>query len=74
MSIFIIDRDTPGISATKLDKLGWKASDTAEIAFDNVQIPLETFSENLMLFSKIHVRHTIFYYLNLILLVNIKLF
>ena len=41
MSIFIIDRDTPGISATKLDKLGWKASDTAEIAFDNVQIPLE---------------------------------
>ena len=41
MSIFIIDRDTPGISATKLDKLGWKASDTAEIAFDNVKIPIE---------------------------------
>lgn len=44
MSIFIIDRDTPGISATKLDKLGWKASDTGEIAFDNVVVP----SENLM--------------------------
>ncbi|MCC8360558.1 acyl-CoA dehydrogenase family protein [Salinimicrobium sediminilitoris] len=39
MSIFIMDRDTPGISATKLDKMGWRASDTAEIAFDNVEIP-----------------------------------
>lgn len=44
MSIFIMDRDTPGISASKLDKLGWRASDTAEIAFDNVKIP----AENLM--------------------------
>ncbi|GER59912.1 acyl-CoA dehydrogenase family protein [Patiriisocius marinus] len=39
ISIFVMDRDTPGISATKLDKLGWRASDTAEIAFDNVEIP-----------------------------------
>lgn len=39
MSIFVVDRDTPGISATMLNKLGWKASDTAEIAFDNVKIP-----------------------------------
>jgi len=38
MSIFIMDRDTPGISSTKLDKLGWRASDTAEIAFDNVKV------------------------------------
>ena len=41
MSIFVIDRHTPGISATKLDKLGWRASDTAEIAFDNVEIPAQ---------------------------------
>jgi len=40
ISIFLIDRDTPGVSATKLDKLGWKASDTGEIAFDNVKIPV----------------------------------
>ena len=40
MSIFVVDRDTPGISASKLDKLGWRASDTAEIAFDNVRIPV----------------------------------
>ena len=41
ISIFLVDSKTPGISATKLDKLGWRASDTAEIAFDNVEIPLE---------------------------------
>ncbi len=39
ISLFIIDRDTPGVSATFLDKLGWRASDTGEIAFDNVRIP-----------------------------------
>ena len=39
MSIFLVDRDAKGVSATKLDKLGWKASDTGEIAFDNVEIP-----------------------------------
>lgn len=39
ISIFVVDRDTEGISATKLDKLGWRASDTAEIAFDNVKVP-----------------------------------
>jgi hypothetical protein len=41
ISIFIVDRNTKGISATKLNKLGWHASDTAEIAFDNVEIPAE---------------------------------
>ncbi|MFT7019520.1 MAG: alkylation response protein AidB-like acyl-CoA dehydrogenase [Cyclobacteriaceae bacterium] len=39
MSIFLIDRETPGVSATKLNKLGWKASDTGEIAFADVRIP-----------------------------------
>lgn len=41
ISIFLVDAKTPGISATKLEKLGWRASDTAELAFDNVEIPLE---------------------------------
>jgi len=41
ISLFVVDRKTPGVSATKLDKLGWRASDTGEIAFDNVEIPLE---------------------------------
>ncbi|WP_457615488.1 acyl-CoA dehydrogenase family protein [Lutibacter sp.] len=44
ISIFIVDRATKGISATKLNKLGWRASDTGEIAFDNVVIP----AQNLM--------------------------
>ena len=39
MGVFLIDRDTTGVSASKLDKLGWRASDTGEIAFDNVRIP-----------------------------------
>ena len=41
MSIFVMDRETLGISATKLDKLGWRASDTGEISFDNVVIPAD---------------------------------
>lgn len=41
ISIFVVDRDAKGVSATKLDKLGWRASDTGEIAFDNVEIPAE---------------------------------
>ena len=44
ISIFLMDTNLNGVSATKLDKLGWRASDTAEIAFDNVEIP----EENLM--------------------------
>jgi acyl-CoA dehydrogenase len=39
ISIFLMDTGLKGISAVKLDKLGWRASDTAEIAFDNVEIP-----------------------------------
>ncbi len=38
ISMFVIDRDTPGITATKLNKLGWRSSDTGEIAFDNVRV------------------------------------
>ncbi|MCF7560396.1 acyl-CoA dehydrogenase family protein [Sabulilitoribacter multivorans] len=41
ISMFVIDREAKGVSATKLDKLGWRASDTGEIAFDNVKVPVE---------------------------------
>lgn len=41
ISLFIVDRDSEGFSATALDKLGWKASDTGEIAFDDVIVPAE---------------------------------
>ena len=39
ISIFVVDRESVGLSATKLNKLGWNASDTGEIAFDNVSVP-----------------------------------
>ncbi|AWX45457.1 Medium-chain acyl-CoA dehydrogenase [Flagellimonas maritima] len=39
ISIFIVDLDSEGVSANKLNKLGWRASDTAELAFDNVVVP-----------------------------------
>ncbi len=44
ISMFLIDSNLEGVSATKLDKLGWRASDTAEIAFADVEIQ----EENLM--------------------------
>jgi len=39
ISMFIVDSKTKGVSVTNLNKLGWRASDTAEIAFDNVIVP-----------------------------------
>jgi len=39
ISMFVVDSDAKGVSVTKLDKLGWRASDTGEIAFDNVKVP-----------------------------------
>jgi acyl-CoA dehydrogenase len=38
MSFLVIDRG-PGVSASKLDKLGWHASDTATVAFQDVFVP-----------------------------------
>ena len=39
---FIIEKGTPGFSAVKIkDKLGVRASETAELIFDNVRVPKE---------------------------------
>ncbi len=40
ISIFLVDAKTPGISSNKLNKLGWRASDTAELSFEDVRIPV----------------------------------
>ncbi|MCL4169124.1 UNVERIFIED_CONTAM: hypothetical protein GTU68_038053, partial [Idotea baltica] len=40
ISILVVDRKSRGVSANKLNKLGWRASDTAELAFDNVEVPI----------------------------------
>ena len=39
VSLLVIDTNMEGVSATKLNKLGWKSSDTAELSFDNVKVP-----------------------------------
>lgn len=41
ISLFVIDLDSKGISRTKLDKMGWYCSDTAEIFFDDVKVPVK---------------------------------
>ncbi len=41
ISLLVIDTHLPGVSARKLNKLGWHASDTAELSFDNVRVPAE---------------------------------
>ncbi|MCP4439948.1 MAG: acyl-CoA dehydrogenase [Aureispira sp.] len=40
ISLIVVDRDTEGVSATKLKKLGWHASDTGEIALQDVRVPV----------------------------------
>lgn len=40
ISIFLVDLDSPGVSVSKrLDKVGMRSSDTAELIFDNVRVP-----------------------------------
>jgi acyl-CoA dehydrogenase len=40
MSFFVVERDWDGVSVGKpFDKMGQHASDTAEVIFDNVQVP-----------------------------------
>ncbi|HEY7945368.1 MAG TPA: acyl-CoA dehydrogenase family protein [Casimicrobiaceae bacterium] len=40
ISAFIVDTDTPGYDATRIeDKLGQRASDTAQIVFSNCRVP-----------------------------------
>ncbi len=41
LSLLVIERGTPGFSVSKkLDKMGWCASDTAELAFDGCRVPV----------------------------------
>ncbi len=40
ISLLVIEKGTPGFSvAKKLDKLGWSASDTAELVFEDCPVP-----------------------------------
>ena len=39
ISALLIDGDMPGLTRTRLDKMGWWASDTAHLRFDNCRVP-----------------------------------
>ncbi|MBI2527838.1 MAG: acyl-CoA dehydrogenase family protein [Candidatus Rokubacteria bacterium] len=42
ISMFLVERGTPGFSVSrKLDKMGNRASDTAELAFQDMRVPVE---------------------------------
>ncbi len=42
ISVFIVDRDTPGFEVTrKLEKMGHRSSDTAELVFEDCEVPEE---------------------------------
>lgn len=40
ISALLIEGDSPGLTRTKLDKMGWWSSDTAHLRFDGVRVPL----------------------------------
>jgi acyl-CoA dehydrogenase len=42
ISMFLVERSTPGFAVSrKLDKMGMRASDTAELAFQDMRVPAE---------------------------------
>jgi acyl-CoA dehydrogenase len=41
LSLLLIERDTPGFARTLLKKMGWWASDTATLHFDDARVPAE---------------------------------
>ena len=40
VSLLLIEGDTPGLSRSELKKMGWWASDTAHLRFDNCRVPV----------------------------------
>ncbi|MCW2571943.1 MAG: putative acyl CoA dehydrogenase [Frankiales bacterium] len=42
VSLLVIDTDSPGFAVSRrLDKMGWRCSDTAELSFTDVKVPVE---------------------------------
>jgi acyl-CoA dehydrogenase len=41
ISLLLIDMNAPGVTRTRLDKMGWRCSDTAAIYFQDVRVPAE---------------------------------
>jgi acyl-CoA dehydrogenase len=40
VSLLVIEGDTPGLSRSRLDKMGWRCSDTATLYFDQCRVPV----------------------------------
>lgn len=40
VSLLLVELNAPGVTRTKLNKMGWHSSDTAEISFDEVRVPV----------------------------------
>ncbi|NKZ12334.1 acyl-CoA dehydrogenase [Mycolicibacterium septicum DSM 44393] len=41
VSLIVVDKSTPGFVVTrKLDKMGWRSSDTAELSYSDVRVPV----------------------------------
>ena len=40
LSLIVVEADTPGFSRARLRKMGWHSSDTGELTFENVRVPL----------------------------------
>ena len=41
IDLFLVEADTPGfIKGKKIDKVGWRSQDTAELFFDNCRVPV----------------------------------
>lgn len=40
ISLLVIEADRPGVTRTRLDKMGWRCSDTATIYFDDCRVPV----------------------------------
>jgi acyl-CoA dehydrogenase len=41
ISLMLVEADRPGVSRTRLEKMGWRCSDTAAIHFTDVEVPPE---------------------------------
>lgn len=39
ISLLLVPGDSPGLTRTRLDKMGWQCSDTAHLRFDGVRVP-----------------------------------
>ena len=41
MTLFVVERDDPGFTSTRIDTLGWRTSSTGELTFTDVRLPAD---------------------------------